>query len=80
MQFQRGGVAVFEQCAASVARKFFQMRVVWCRFAPADEGVDHQLGISFAEVVEVVGDREPNIVARIAMEFFQQVKCLVRRI
>ena len=80
MQFECRGMAVFEQCAAGVARKFFQMRVVRCRFAPAGEGIDHQLGVSFAEVVEVVGDREPHIVARIAMEFFQQLKCLVRRI
>ena len=78
LQFERGRMAVLEQRAAGVARKFFQMRVVWCRFAPAGEGVDDELGISFAEVVEMVGDREPNIVARIAMEFFQQVKCLVR--
>ena len=73
MQLECRGVAVLEQRAAGMARKFFQMRVAWCRFAPAGEGVDDELGISFAEVVEMVGDRKSNIVARIAMEFLQKL-------
>ena len=78
MQLECRGVAVLEQRAAGVTRKFFQIQIERRCFAPAGEGVDDELGISFAEVVEMVGDRKSNIVARIAMEFFQQVKCLVR--
>ena len=71
MEIQCFRMASLEQGAAGVSREFDQAGVVRVRFAPAAERGDHNAWMMFAQIVEMIRHRKPDVIAGITVEFFQ---------
>jgi hypothetical protein len=55
---------------------FCQPVEVWAAvFSPARKCFNHQTGVVFGNVIEVVGNRPPDVKRGVVTQFFQQFDC-----
>ena len=79
MELHGAGVAGFQKRAAGVAGELFQARVIRVRLPPAGESLDDEVRMVLAEIVEMIGNGKADVIAGIAVEFFQQPERRVGR-